>query len=59
MVCVAFAVIKATVKFKFKGMSGFRLSETQLSVSLGTNNKQTKPNQNKEKQRHNQGKGFF
>lgn len=41
MVCVAFAFIKATVKFKFKRMIGFRLGETQLSVPPGTNNKQT------------------
>lgn len=59
MVCVAFAVIKATLKFKFKGMTGFRLGETQLSVSPGTNNKQTKPKQNKGKQSHNKGKGIF
>lgn len=39
--CVAFAVIKATAKFKFKGTTGFRLGEAQLSVSPGTNNKQT------------------
>lgn len=45
--CAAFTVIKATVKFKFKGMTGFRLGETQLSVSPGTNNKQK---QNKQKQ---------
>lgn len=57
MVCVAFAFIKATVKFKFKRMIGFRLGETQLSVPPGTNNKQTETKQNKEKQSNSKGKG--
>lgn len=45
--CAAFGVIKGKVKFKFRGITGFRLGETQLSVSLGINNKQTKKNKTK------------